>query len=134
MRKKVQISIEYILITGFIFVILTGLMIYAYSEANRTITLNKAEESVINLVKIADIVHTLGEGNQALTWINVPGAIESFEMTGRNLNLDFHIQEETTGVHYRSLAQLNGTLPTTQGSYRIRATAINSSHVHFDIK
>jgi len=132
--KKGQISIEYLVIIGFIFVVLVVLVNYSYEEATKNINTVQAEDAILSLVRSADQVHTLGAGSQDLVWITLPGGVENFNYIGRTLTLSFEIKGRATEISYRTLSNITGTLPNTRGTYRMLVQSYDNSTVNFEIK
>ncbi len=75
--KKGQVATEYLIITGFILVIVTVVFVYSFVSNNQNIKTSQANNSLDKLVNKADLVYALGPDNNQFVDITLPWDIQS---------------------------------------------------------
>jgi len=73
--EKAQVATEYIIITGFILVIVTTIFAYSYVSNDQSIKISQANNSLDKLVNKADFVYALGPDNNQIVEVTFPMGI-----------------------------------------------------------
>ncbi|MCD4666342.1 hypothetical protein K8R47_00865 [archaeon] len=80
MKRKAQLAMEYVMITGFLIFLLLGI-IYAYGQftaQNKDMgTYSKSESVLYEIANAIDQVYLYGEGSKAVIEVNIPRGINS---------------------------------------------------------
>ncbi len=78
-KEKAQVATEYLLITGFILIIVTIIFSYVYISNNQNIKISQANTSLDKMINAADIVYALGPGNVQYVKVIFPQGIRSIQ-------------------------------------------------------
>lgn len=127
--KSGQVALEYILVTGAVFVVITAIFIYALTESNHTIRMNKASQVVTSLAKTADTVYALGPGSQDVVEIDMPGAVQQTIISGKRIILKIKIFGNISEVSAETKGNVSGTLPSGSGIFHIYVKALENNVV-----
>ena len=79
MEKRGQVSLEYLVLTGFILAVVAVLFSYSYISNSETIKVNQANTALDKLVNKADLVYALGPDNNHFVFVTFPIGIESIQ-------------------------------------------------------
>lgn len=129
--KRGQVSIEYLILIGFILIALIPIFYYALSESSNTTRLNEADDAVNSLAKSADSVYALGPGTKNYVWVSLPGGIESMSFDNKRVLIKLNIFGGLSDIYAESKAELIGSISITQGGHRVRVEALESGEVQF---
>ena len=130
MFRKSQISVEYLLIIGFVVIILVPLVILY-----ETYTSNSSDE-IINsqiiqierkIVDAAESVYFFGVPSQTTIKVYIPKKIERFSLDNKEIALNVSTRNGIVEIVQVSSVNLNGSLPKSQGVYSITLKALNTS-------
>lgn len=86
--RKCQVATEYIIIVGFIIVVLVPITILYMkysSESSDTVTASKVEHITNEIVAAADSVYAYGEGSQIKIEVDFPSNIKEIEFAGKEV-------------------------------------------------
>ena len=120
--KKAQVSLEYLIIFGFIAAITVPMIIIFNthsSEINQEIISNQASYIASKVVDSAETVYYLGESSKITLRVYMPKEIDS--ITINNQEVVFYIRTLNglnEVVHYSPVA-INGSLTPTSGIHNI---------------
>ncbi len=70
--KKAQVATEYIIITGFILVVVTMIFTYSFVTNNQRIKISQANNALDKMINTADLVYALGPDNNQFIWVTIP--------------------------------------------------------------
>jgi len=131
-RKNSQISVEYMMIIGFVTVITIPLIIIYYTftqESGDEITSTQILQVVKKVVDAAESVYYLGEPSQTTLKVNIPGNIASADLSyGYEVVYKVKTRSGTSDIVQNSNVNITGSLPINKGAYTITIKAI-SNHV-----
>lgn len=127
--KRGQISTEYIMIIGLIFLVTLPLFAYAFVEVTRSIQMNHAEDAVNTLANAANTVYALGPGSKKYVWINTPGGVVSQSVSNKEISLKLHIFGGDSDVFADTKPTVIGSIPTSKGQHRIAVESLGSGRV-----
>jgi len=77
--EKAQIATEYIIITGFILVVVTIIFTYSYVTNNQSIRINQANNALDKMVNAADFIYAVGHDNNQFIDVTFPRDIKSIQ-------------------------------------------------------
>ena len=121
-----QTAIEYLLLFSIIFTILSLLTYYAQdmTERNREeIMISNAMIAVNKIAEASDIVYTQGTPSQITLSVYVPEKIYSIEFSNKMVIMRLNVSSGSTDIFASSKAPLQGSIPISAGTKRIRVRA-----------
>ncbi len=130
--KKAQLSIEFIFITGFVLILLAGIVTYSFRQSSSSIGINEASNAVDSIIAASDNVYALGPGSVKYITVTFPGGTSNSSVTGRSVLFHVSLFGETTEFHKRSRANLTGEIPSSRGTYVVSAEALDSGLVRLN--
>ena len=131
-RKRSQISVEYMVIIGFVTLITIPLILIYHSfvqDSSDQITSTQVQQIAQKIADTAESVYYIGEPSQTTLNINMPDMV-----TGVNLSAGYEIVfrintgSGTADIVQGSSVNITGSLPVNKSSYAITLTA-KSDHV-----
>ena len=128
-----QVSVEYIILFGIIFLITIPLFYIGLSRSRETIRVEQASDVVDSIAKVADEVYLLGLGSKDFVWINVPTGITSAYVDGKSIVINASIFGGSSEYIALSKANLTATQDFTDklilpGRYKVKVeTFLNKS-------
>lgn len=128
-RSRAQVSLEYMLIVGIIFVIMIPIFYYAARESTDQIRLNQAEDAVNTLARTADSLYALGPGSRDYVTVTMPSGVSGSSVNGSEITLRLDIFGARSDILAFSQAPLTGSLKTDQGTYWILVEVLDSGLV-----
>ncbi len=127
-----QVAVEYLILGAFLLLFVGTFAGYALTLYYDSVKITALNNSVVSLANAADKVYSLGEGNVVLVEINLPDDVVSSGIIGK----DFYFARQLGGrVSYsygNTIPQLEGSLPSTSGIYKIAVKALDSN-VSFNV-
>jgi uncharacterized protein (UPF0333 family) len=139
MRKKEgQISVEYLVIIGFVTVITIPLIIIYHNftqESSEEISSSQINQISKKIVDSAESVYYLGEPSQTTLRVNIPENIVLVNFSSAK-ELVFRIKTsrgKENDIVQSSSVNISGNLPTQKGSYLITVKAM-SNYVNLSYK
>ena len=123
---KAQVSMEYLLITGFAFLLVIPLFIMFGTQNERInydVTVSQAKEVADEIVKSADSVYYLGEGSKKSIRVYIPRHVENITIDGRMVELAISIGGTNFGVNAISQTNMTGSINPGEGVRHLEITA-----------
>ncbi len=125
--KRGQVSLEYVMIVGVVFVLLVPFFYYALSQTSENLRLSQATDAINNLAAKVNSVCSLAPGTTMYADITIPSGISYTNVTRNIINA----KTSRFGDIYRNvICTINGTLPSRQGTYRLPITKMPSGIVY----
>ena len=125
--SKAQVSVEYIIIMGFVAVISIPLMViyYDYTTAsNEEIISRQIFQVAQKIVDAAESVYYLGEPSQTTLKVHIPNQIaEATIEQGKEVIFKMRTKTGIADIVQVSSVNITGTLPITQGIHYITIKA-----------
>ncbi len=126
--KKGQISVEYVTIMGFAFLLTIPLVFLFYMNthsAHQQVDVTQAERVLKKVVETADQMHNLGEPSFTTVRAFIPNDVEEIRIEGRNLI--FVIDRGQVQAELVDVAQVNltGSISANPGTHFIRVEAVD---------
>ena len=127
-KKEAQISVEYLVIIGFVTVITIPLIIIYYTftqESNEEITSSQMSQISKKIVDAAESVYYIGEPSQTTLRMNIPDNVLSANLSSGK-EVVFQVRSGTGKADIVQTASVNisGNLPTNKGAYIVTVKAM----------
>jgi len=119
---KSQVSIEYLIILGFVALMTAPLLIiyYKYTTESRTeIVTSQITQIATKIVDAAESVYFLGEPSQTTIKVSIPNQIAGASLDNREVIFNVSGKEGISEIVKVSSVDLTGELPTKQGIYSL---------------
>jgi uncharacterized protein (UPF0333 family) len=130
-KKEAQISVEYLVIIGFVTVITIPLIIIYFNftqESGEEITSSQINQIAKKIVDAAESVYYMGEPSQTSLRINMPGNVILANLSSGK-EVVFRIRSSDGGesevVHTTSV-NITGNLTVSQGTYIVTVKAMSN--------
>ena len=131
-KKEAQISIEYMMIMGFVTIITIPLIIIYYNftqDSNDEIISTQINQVAKKVVDAAESVYYLGEPSQTNLRVNIPDNIVMANLSaGYEVVFKIRTKAGRADIVQNSPVNITGSLPTNKGTYTITIKA-KSDHV-----
>ena len=136
---KSQISTEYLMILGLIFIFIIPFFYYSIQESSLNIRINTASDAVITIAKAADSAYALGNGSLDTITVNLPSGIDSFQIINKEIVMKLKKKNITSDIIALSKVPVTciystpptcSNLPITEGIKYLRiecCTLINNT-------
>jgi uncharacterized protein (UPF0333 family) len=117
-----QAAMEYLVLTGFMLLILSILLVAAYNKINQSekhLDINAAERAVNELKRAADFVYVHGHPTKLSVSVYLPVDINPAESyIGNNtINIAMRSSSTYTDVWRRARGEVTGNWPSAEGYY-----------------
>ena len=129
-KQRGQVSMEYMLVVGFMFAILVPLlMLYANTqqETQSAIAEGQALRFANTIRDAAERVYYAGEPAQETLLLTLPNGVEGARFDNTTIVYTLRGADGLYDLAISGLAPLNGTLPTRAGQYRVVVKAANET-------
>ncbi|MBI2208848.1 hypothetical protein HYU50_05115 [Candidatus Woesearchaeota archaeon] len=130
--KKSQISVEYMVIIGFVTLITIPLILIYHSfvqDSSNEITSTQTQQIAQKIIDAAKSVYYLGEPSQTTLKVNMPDNVVSADLSaGYEVVFKVKTNSGTSDIVQNSPVNITGSLPTAEGLYTITIKA-KSGHV-----
>lgn len=136
-KSRGQVSIEYMVIIGFVTIITIPLIIIYHTfvkDSREEISSNQILQLAKKIVDASESVYYHGEPSQTAIRVNVPDGITAVDLSyGYELVFKIQTGGGSSDIVQRSLVNITGSLPIDEGIYTITVKAI-SNHVEVSYK
>jgi len=127
-KKEGQISVEYLVIIGFVTVITIPLIIIYYTftqQSNDEITSSQISQISKKIVDAAESVYYLGEPSQISLRINMPDNVILVNLSsGKEVVFRIRSGRGEADIVQTTSANISGSLPTKKGTYAVTIKAM----------
>ncbi|MEK6984686.1 MAG: hypothetical protein AABX33_08995 [Nanoarchaeota archaeon] len=126
MPLKSQISVEYMLIMGFVTIMTVPLIIIYFtysSETNDSITSHQALQIARKIVDSSESVYYLGKPSQTTLKVNFPENIQSINLSNKEVVFKIKTKNGISDIVQVSAVNISGNLPNSQGIHMITVKA-----------
>ncbi|MBI2135349.1 hypothetical protein HYU09_05130 [Candidatus Woesearchaeota archaeon] len=136
-RKKSQVSVEYMMIIGFVTLITIPLVLIYHSfvqDSSDEIISSQVRQIAQKIAHTAESVYYLGEPSQATLNINMPDMVIGVNMSaGYEIVFKVLTGSGTADIVQSSAVNITGSLPVNKSAYAITLEA-KSGHVEVSYK
>lgn len=132
MKKEAQVSVEYMLLIGFVTVITIPLVLIYHSfiqESDVEISSSQINQVAKKIVDAAESIYYLGEPSQTILRVNIPDNVVLADLSA-GYEVVFKIQTPSgkSDIVRNSNVNITGSLPVNGGTYEVTVKAV-SDHV-----
>ena len=124
--SKAQVSVEYLLIIGFVVIITIPLIILYYNytaDSSDEIITSQINQIANKIVDAAESVYFLGEPSQTTINVYIPSQITGASLDNKEVLFNVSTKGGISDIVKVSSVDLTGSLPITQGTYSITIKA-----------
>jgi uncharacterized protein (UPF0333 family) len=124
---RAQAAFEYMLVTMIVLAFMIPVWVYSNTisaETSTELSLTYAKNAVERLATTSDLIYSQGEGARTKVNVYIPSGVEGYNFTNNTINLIMSYEDSLTDVFAYTRAMVNGTLPTSEGSYWFVVRAI----------
>ena len=132
--KRGQAAMEYIILISLLFIFLIPVVYYSLTESNNSIRVSQLDNAVNKVAKVADEVYAIGPGAQDIAIITLPIGVESIAVGNHSINLVTHMFGGLDEVNAITVAEVNGSMPIREGTYRILLKYVSEGYVNISLK
>ena len=135
-KRNSQISVEYMIIIGFVAVVTIPLIIIYYTftqDSNEQIVSSQLSQVVKTVVDSAESVYYFGEPSQTNFRINIPDNVLVANLSNNEVIFKIRTRSGESDILQSSLVNISGSLPTKKGTYTVTVKAI-SNYVNVSYK
>ncbi|MEK6876404.1 MAG: hypothetical protein AABX63_03265 [Nanoarchaeota archaeon] len=127
-KKEAQISVEYMVIIGFVTIITIPLIIIYYTftqESNEEITSSQISQISKKIVDAAESVYFIGEPSQTTMRVNIPDNVLLANLSSGK-EVVFRIRSGTgeSDIVQTTSVNISGSLPINKGTYLVTIKAM----------
>ena len=122
MKKRCQVSIEYMALIGITTVVVTALLALSYHYSNdveQTINTNQLDQLGKQIVDSAESVYYYGEPSKTTMRAFVPQGIRAVTISPNEVSFRVFTQSGETDMSYSSAVPLQGAISTSYGFHNI---------------
>ncbi|HZX20454.1 MAG TPA: hypothetical protein VFF13_05560 [archaeon] len=120
---KGQVSVEYLVLTGFILLVAGVIFGFALVSFNENSSFAKAQAVVGEVINQSNLVASWGDESAVFFWIDVPPNAQGFEASGKQVTITLNQGVGANQVFgYTRVNMTPVSLPTTQGLKYMKAT------------
>jgi len=126
MVKRGQISIEYLIIVGFIaFIVLAvvGMALYYSSTIRDTINSNEISDYANKIVSSAESVYYSGEPSKLTVSTYLPQQVSDIQIIENSIVISYTTRSGTAKIGFTSNVPISGTLTSRPGVHKISLIA-----------
>ncbi|MBU2633877.1 MAG: hypothetical protein KJ674_01390 [Nanoarchaeota archaeon] len=131
MGDKSQVATEYLIIVGFVIVILVPITIMYIrygGESSDTVTASKIEHITNEIVAAANSVYAYGEGSQTKIEVDFPSNIKSIEFSGKEVIFTFiNSQNQEAEIVQIADIELEGEITLVPGNKQMIIKSLGTS-------
>jgi len=127
--RKAQISMEYLVIVAFVFVITIPLMLIYYSYANTTsdeINMNQLLQITRKIADTADSVYYLGKPSETTIKVYIPDNVEAVNFTRNSVAFTIRTVSGLSDIVSSTNVNVSGTVPISRGIHYINIRAMDN--------
>jgi len=124
--SKAQVSMEYVMLVGFTFLIIIPLIAIGFlysSEGEDQIITSQLSQISKKIVDAAEEVYYYGAPAKTVIDVYIPKNIKSATITGNTILFKVQTINGITDISYSSPISINGTLPNSKGIKHIKVEA-----------
>jgi uncharacterized protein (UPF0333 family) len=130
LKKKSQLSIEYVLIMGFSLLMLMPLMtifIYNNNSFNEDVAIRECGKALSSIITTSETVQYLGEPTQKTIRVYLPNNIINTTFNNRQASITLLLNGKAQEIIKSSNINMTGNITIHQGIHTLRIRAINNT-------
>jgi len=121
-RQKAQVAFEYMAIVGIALVFLIPIWLYVVQIQQSTsaeLSVSYMRNAIDNIVHTSNLVYSQGPPAKVPLNIYIPNGVELVNITNNIIHIRLWTPSGVLDLTGSSVADLSGTLPTSEGLYKI---------------
>jgi uncharacterized protein (UPF0333 family) len=121
-KKRSQISVEYIALISFVILIVMAIYLTSYSYANSTkdtVLINQVDKIANTLIDNAESVYNLGYPSKTTIKVYIPEKIKSINISSNQITFIISTSSREIEIFKESSIDLEGSLSTVPGLHEI---------------
>lgn len=125
-RNKAQVSIEYLIIVGFVtFVVMViiGIALFYSGTIKDKIKENQINNFANKIISTAESVYYSGAPSKATISCYIPNSVKNIKIEEYDLIIEFSSSSGINKIAFSSRVPISGTLSTSQGLKKIKIEA-----------
>jgi ABC-type glycerol-3-phosphate transport system permease component len=126
MKKRGQVSLEYLMLIGFVFIALVPAMLLAYNaykDNQDIIAIRQAKQASEAIIQESEAIYYLGPPSMSTIKVYVPGQIFEVVVDDFELTMRVRTSNGIDDVSTISRVNITGVVPSTQGSHIVTVSA-----------
>ncbi|MBU0530687.1 MAG: hypothetical protein ABIH52_01045 [Candidatus Aenigmatarchaeota archaeon] len=126
--RKGQVAMEYMLIIGIVMLFIIPVWSYmttVHRDTSNEIYSTYAENAARKIVDTADLVYSQGPPASVNTVVYIPRYVQWINITNKTVSIRMDTGQIQDISHF-GIADLNGTLPISEGNYVIHVEAVGN--------
>ncbi len=126
MKKRGQVSIEYMVVIGFVTLIILSLLLlsrYYSRDIETAINTNQIDKLAKEIVDNAEYIYYFGEPSKTTIKVFIPKEVEQIDVNTNEINFRVATPNGDTDIFYRSAVNLSGTISTAYGFHYLTIEA-----------
>jgi len=127
--KKGQVAVEYLMIAGFLLVVIGIAFFYSFSTLNQSTSDSKAVNAVNKIAAAVDQVYAMGPGSKITLTIDLPDNIDSQLVLNNSVGYKANVNGNLVDYYADTKAKLYGALPISGGVNSITLQVSESGQV-----
>ena len=124
---KAQISVEYILITALVLLMLSPIFYYAFSTSVQSIKMNQVAALVDDLADSADVLYSLGPNSQDTLKITVPGGVTNITIANTEISVFIRLFNAVSEAHRTTNGNVSGSINISSGIHYVTVKNENNT-------
>lgn len=127
--KRAQVSIEYLMIIGFVFIVIVPASILAYQsvqEHQDSVKLQQVEKALVQITRESEAVYYMGPPTRSIVEVYFPNGVFTSNVTNKEAIAVVRTSYGLVTVSVPTRINLTGNFTTTQGLHRLQIQAASS--------
>jgi len=125
-KKRAQVSVEYLIIVGFVVAVLIGIISLAFFYSGTIkdrIKMTQINNFVNKIISTSESVFYAGEPSKATISVYLPEGVKEIEIIENSLVLTFQASSGLNKVSFSSQVPISGAIDSNSGLKKIQAVA-----------
>ena len=129
--QKSQISVEYMLVVGFVTIITIPLLLIYMTfnqDSNAEIASSQLDQVIKKIADASESMYYLGEPSQTTLLLSIPANVVSANLSSSEIVYRLRTADGVSEIVANSRVNMTGTLPIGEGTYSLTIVA-KTNHV-----
>jgi len=129
LKQKAQISVEYLVLTAFLLVIVAIMIAFSLFSFNESSNLVKADSTITEIINQSNWVASLGDGSKVFFEVEFPEGVQSFEINNKQVRMVLSTSSGNSDVFGYAKPDLTPTTLSTNGGRRALSATFTDGNV-----
>lgn len=126
---KGQVSIEYLVLTGFLLIIVGAMIVFSLYSFNESSNLAKADAGITEMITQSNWVASLGDGSKVFFEIEIPEGVQAFQMNNKQIRMVLNTASGDTDIFGYARPDLTPKTFSTNGGRRAFSATFTDGNV-----